>query len=69
MVIKELVKSKKFWMTIAGVVVTTSLKLFEAPDTVIVAVGSLFGVNVLGQGLADFGKSAAKYTGIGADKK
>lgn len=54
---KELVKSKKFWMTIIGSAVCAGLKSSGASSEVVALVGGLFGSNIVGQGLADFGKN------------
>lgn len=54
--LKELLGSKKFWMTIIGSAVVGGMKYGHVPDEVITAVAALFGVNIAAQGAADFGK-------------
>ena len=58
--LKGLMQSKKFWLTVAGSIATAGLSHFNAPPEVVGIVGGLFGTNVIGQGLADFGKSQNK---------
>lgn len=54
---KELLGSKKFWLTILGSAVCTGLQAAGVSHELVLLVGSLFGANVMGQGLADFGKN------------
>lgn len=54
---KDLFCSKKFWLTVVGAGVCAGLHAAGASDQVVAIVGSLFGVNVLGQGMSDFGKN------------
>lgn len=54
---KELLSSKKFWLTISGSAACAALSYIHAPGELIAIVGGLFGVNVAGQGMADFGKN------------
>jgi len=56
--IKGLVGSKKFWLTIIGSAAVGGLGYVHAPQEIIVSVASLFGIGVVGQGMADFGKSS-----------
>jgi len=56
--IKALLASKKFWLTIIGSAVVGGMKFAGVSDEIILMVGGFFGLNALGQGLADFGKSA-----------
>ena len=58
--IKGILGSKKFWMTVVGSAVTGALTYFHAPADIIHIVGGLFGLGVVGQGIADIGKSAAQ---------
>ncbi len=57
--IKGLFSSKKFWLTIAGSAVVAGMHYAGLPESLVVTVGSLFGVGVAAQGAADFGKVAA----------
>ena len=59
-VIKRLFSSTKFWLTIAGSAVCGGLTYAGAPAELIAIVAGLFGINVVGQGLADFGKNKTK---------
>jgi len=56
--IGDLFKSKKFWMTIIGSAVVGGMSYFGLGGELIAAVAGLFGVNIVGQGMADFGKEA-----------
>jgi uncharacterized membrane protein (DUF441 family) len=59
--IAELLLSKKLLAMVAGVVVTLLAKVhFQADATTITQILSVIVSYILGQGLADFGKSAAK---------
>lgn len=66
--IKTLFKSKKFWLTIIGSAVVTLLVQVlpligidgEIAMQIVTYVAGFFGVNILGQGLADLGKEAKK---------
>lgn len=58
--IKDLFTSKKFLKVVIGSAVIAGLEYANAPKELIVFVGSLFGVGILSQGLADFGKEATK---------
>jgi len=53
---KGLFGSKKYYLVLIGSGVVGALQYAHAPSEIIAIVGGLFGVNVLGQGLADFGK-------------
>lgn len=55
--LKGILSSKKFWITVLGSAVCGGLSYVHAPQELIMIVAGLFGVNVAGQGLADFGKS------------
>lgn len=55
--LKELSTSKKFWMTILGSAIVGGLTAAHAPNELVLIIGSLFGVGVGAQGLADFGKN------------
>jgi len=55
--LKDLFKSKKFLLTLAGSVVVTIMAQLQISPDIITTVASLFGVNIAGQGLADFGKN------------
>lgn len=55
--LKGLFGSKKFWLTILGSAAVGGLSAAHVPNQIIVIVGSLFGVGVGAQGLADFGKN------------
>lgn len=57
--IKELLKSKKFWLTIIGSAVVGGLTFAGVSNEIILMVGGFFGLNALGQGMADFGKNKA----------
>lgn len=59
-VIKTLFASKKFWLTLLGSVLVGALHYFGASQEIITTIAGLFGINVLGQGLADFGKNQPK---------
>lgn len=59
-VFKDLLGSKKFWTAVVGSAVVAGLEFAGAPKELIYVVGTLFGLTVGGQGLADFGKEAAK---------
>lgn len=57
----ELFTSKKFVATVAGGVVALCAKLgFAASNELVLGILGLVGTYVLGQGIADNGKSAAK---------
>jgi hypothetical protein len=56
--IKGLLSSKKFWLTVLGSAVVGGLQMAGVGQEIIVMVASLFGLNIAGQGLADFGKNA-----------
>jgi len=59
--LKDLLTSKKFWMTILGVVVTvliTAVPALEQYQEQLPEMMWLFVSYVIGQGLADFGKHA-----------
>lgn len=58
--IKELLGSKKFWMTLIGSATVGGLHYAGVNDTIVAAVGALFGINIGAQGLADFKKNALK---------
>lgn len=53
---KGLMGSKKFWMTVIGSAVVGGLSYLHAPADVVQLVAGLFGVGVMGQGMADWGK-------------
>ena len=52
----NLLKSKKFWMTIIGSAVCGGLTFAGVPSETIVLVAGLFGVNIGAQGIADLKK-------------
>jgi len=54
--IKDLFKSKKFWLTISGSAVCAGLSFAGVPNEVILAVAGLFGVNIGSQGFVDGNK-------------
>jgi len=56
--IKTIIASKKWIMVIIGSAAVGLMQHFGVSGEIITMVASLFGVGVLGQGLADFGKSA-----------
>lgn len=58
--IKGIVGSKKFWITIVGSAVVVALQMLHMSPEIIAIVSGLFGLNALGQGMADFGKEKAK---------
>lgn len=58
--LKGLFFSKKFWLTLIGGAVVSGLTYAHAPKELIAMVAGLFGVNIVGQGMADFGKNAQK---------
>jgi hypothetical protein len=51
--IKGLFSSKKFWMVLIGSAAVGVMQYFGVSVEVIAIVAGLFGVNVLGQGIAD----------------
>lgn len=51
--LKGLFGSKKFWLVVIGSVVVGVMKYFGLPEDVIMTIAGLFGLNILGQGLAD----------------
>lgn len=55
--LKDLLTSKKFILTVSGSAVCAALSYVGAPPELIAIVGGLFGVNVVGQGMADFRKN------------
>ena len=57
--IKELFASKKFWLTIIGSAVVGGLTFAGVSQEIVLFVAGLFGLNALGQGMADFGKNKA----------
>lgn len=56
--IKAALLSKGFWKAVGGSAVMSGLAYVHAPEYLVVAVGSLFGVSVVAQGMSDFGKNA-----------
>jgi len=58
--IKEMLKSKKFWYAVAGVLVV--VLGYVIPDYAEMAEKALYGIIalILGQGMSDIGKEAAK---------
>jgi len=50
-------KSKKFWMAVAGVVAVMLSHLAGVPEETTLKVAGLIVAYILGQGLADLGKS------------
>lgn len=66
--LKSLFSSKKFVAMLAGLIGIVALKVFKIvvdPATVIEIV-SLVGAYILGQGISDNGKEAAKINAVGA---
>ncbi len=55
----ELLKSKKFWTAIIGVVAVVASQLFGLPEEAVMTVGGIVIALLAGQGLTDLGKSAA----------
>ena len=53
-----LLRSKKFWMSIAGVVSVVLSKFFGLSEETTMQIAGVIVAYVLGQGLADLGKSA-----------
>lgn len=63
--IKGLLGSKKFLLTVAGLIVAFLAKRgFNVSDEVVLAILGFFASAVLGQGIADNGKGAAQATAI-----
>lgn len=58
--LKSLLGSKKFWMTIVGSIIVSSMSAAGIPYDVLVIIAGLFGTNVVSQGMADFGKNSTK---------
>jgi nicotinamide riboside transporter PnuC len=58
--IKGLFGSKKFWLTMIGGAVISGMTYAHVSAELIAMVAGLFGLNAVGQGLADFGKNAPK---------
>lgn len=58
--IKNLFTSKKFLMVILGSAIVAGMQYAGAPKEFIDTVALLFGTGVVGQGIADHGKEAAK---------
>ena len=58
--LKGLLGSKKFWIIVLGSAVVGGLQQLNVPVEVVKLIAGLFGVGVVGQGLADFGKEAVK---------
>ena len=57
----EIVRSKKFWTMIAGLIVIVSSKLgLNLSEQTILEVIGLLSAYIVGQGIADNGKEAAK---------
>jgi len=55
----KLIKSRKFWMAIAGVGAVVGAEQFGLSQDTIMKVASMFVAYLLGQGMADFGKEGA----------
>lgn len=58
--LKTILSSKKWLMTIVAAAAVGIMQHFGVSHEIIAIVGSLFGVGVLGQGMADLGKEAKK---------
>lgn len=56
----SLLKSKKFWVSISGVVAVIVSHLFGVGESAVLEVTGIVIALVLGQGLADLGKNATK---------
>lgn len=52
--------SKKFWMSIAGVVAVVASEYLGLPEDTVMQVAGIIIAYVLGQGIADHGKEAKK---------
>jgi len=59
---KELMKSRKFWASIVGLLVSVGLISVDAEQELVNAVLVIVTVYVGGTGLEDIGKSAARRT-------
>lgn len=57
---KELVNSKKFWLSVLGAVIVIGLVLLGYDVQTGLAAASPFIAGTIGQGLADIGKEKAK---------
>lgn len=55
-----LLKSKKFWMSLLGLVSVVLNHLFGMDEQGLLAIGGIVMAYLLGQGLADLGKEKAK---------
>lgn len=58
--IKAVFLSRGFWKAVGGGAAMSALHYVHAPEYLVLAIGSLFGVSVVAQGMSDFGKNAAK---------
>lgn len=62
--LKDILGSKKFWLTVVGSAACGGLTYIGAPHELIAIVAGLFGINAIGQGMADFGKSKSQIENI-----
>lgn len=56
----DIFTSKKFWASVAGLLAVVGGKFVGLPESAVEQVILLIGAYVVGQGLADVGKSAAQ---------
>jgi len=52
-ILLNLLKSKKIWITILGIVICAILWLFKAPIELITSVSALFGITLFGHTITD----------------
>ena len=51
--LKNLVKSRKFWMTIVGSIIVTVMNQIGVEHSIIMTIAGLFGVNIAGIAIED----------------
>jgi len=55
-----IIKSKKFWISVGGVVAVVASHFFGVDETTVKEIVAIIVAYVLGQGIADLGKEKAK---------
>ena len=55
---KKLLKSKKFWMSVAGVLGVVLGETVGIPEETTMQISGIVVAYIIGQGLADYGKEA-----------
>ena len=60
---KDLLASKKFWIAVAGIIVMIVGNFTGIPEDQLMAICGIIISYILGQGIADHGKEAAKING------